>query len=59
MQQAAWYTKAAPTFSDALALVRQRLWTQTSFPTLPCEADREKVSRALLDHLASLLCYAA
>jgi DDE superfamily endonuclease len=58
-QQAAWYTKAAPTFSDALALVRQRLWTQTSFPTLPGEADSEKVSRALLDHLASLLCYAA
>jgi hypothetical protein len=58
-QQAAWYTKAAPTFSDALALVRQRLWTQTRFPTLPCTADSEKVSRAVFDQLASLLCYAA
>ncbi len=59
MQPAAWSTTAAPTFSDALALVRQRLWTQTRFPTLPCEAESENVSRALLDHLASLLCYAA
>jgi hypothetical protein len=25
-RQAAWYTKPLPTFSDALALVRQPLW---------------------------------
>lgn len=27
----AWYTKQQPTFSDALALVRSRLWQQRSF----------------------------
>jgi hypothetical protein len=59
LQQTAWYTKTTPTFSDALALVRRRLWTQATFPTFPCDADVEKVPRALLDHLADLLCYAA
>jgi hypothetical protein len=56
---AAWYTKITPTFSDALALVRRHLWTQTTFPTSPFDADVEKVPRALLTHLAHLLCYAA
>lgn len=59
MHVAAWYTKPAPTFSDALALVRRQLWTQTTFPTSPSDADVEKVPRALLTHLTDLLCYAA
>jgi hypothetical protein len=58
-QTAAWYTTTIPTFSDALALVRRHLWTQTTFPTSPREPDIEKVPRALLTHLADLLCYAA
>lgn len=56
---AAWYTKTTPTFSDALALVRRHLWTQTTFPTSLWKSDSEKVPRALLTHLADLLCYAA
>jgi len=59
LQQAAWYAKTMPTFSDALALVRRRLWTQMAFPTSTRDADREKIPRALLDHMATLLCYAA
>jgi hypothetical protein len=59
LPQTAWYTKTTPTFSDALALVRRHLWTQTTFPTSPGEPDIRKVPRALLDHLAGLLCYAA
>jgi hypothetical protein len=59
LQQTAWYTKTTPTFSDALALVRRRLWTQATFPPSPCDPNIEKVPRALLDHLADLLCYAA
>jgi hypothetical protein len=55
----AWYTKTTPTFSDALALVRRHLWTLTTFPTSLGNADGEKVPRALLTHLADLLCYAA
>jgi hypothetical protein len=57
--QAAWYAKTTPTFSDALALVRRRLWTSTIFPTSPCAHDLVKVPRALVDHLTGLLCYAA
>ena len=59
LQPTAWYRKTTPTFSDALALVRRRSWTQITFPTSPYQANDEKVPRALLDHLADLLCYAA
>jgi hypothetical protein len=59
MPQTAWYIKATPTFSDALALVRRRLWTHTTFPASPCDFEVKKVPRALLNHLAALLCYAA
>jgi hypothetical protein len=59
LRQAAWYSKTTPTFSDALALVRRRLWTQVAFPTSACHAESEKVPRALLVHLAELLCYTA
>jgi hypothetical protein len=58
-QQAAWYRKTMPTFSDALALVRRHLWAHTTFPTSPTVPEVEKVSRALLDHVTTLLCYAA
>jgi hypothetical protein len=59
LRPTAWYTKTAPAFSDALALVRRHLWTQATFPTSLCQANGEKVPRALLDHLADLLSYAA
>jgi hypothetical protein len=59
LPQTAWDAKATPTFSDALARVRRRLWTQMTFPTSPREADVEQVPRALLEHLANLLCYVA
>jgi hypothetical protein len=59
LQQSAWYRKTTPTFSDALALLRHRLWTQTTFPTSPFLPEVGKVPRALLDHLSRLLCYAA
>jgi hypothetical protein len=57
--QTAWYTKPVPTFSDALALVRRQLWKHMTFPTSSGPSYVEKVPRVLLDHLASLLCYAA
>jgi hypothetical protein len=58
-RQAAWYTKATPTFVDALASVRQRLWAQTIFQTLAPDTDPLKLPRALLERLNDLLCYAA
>jgi hypothetical protein len=58
-RQTAWYTKTVPTFVDALALVRRRLWAQTHFQTTLPNADPAKIPQVLFDHLADLLCYAA
>jgi hypothetical protein len=32
IRTAAWYAKPRPTFSDALAVVRRELWSQSIFP---------------------------
>jgi DDE superfamily endonuclease len=57
--QSAWYQKSLPTFSDALASVRQRFWQVRLFHTSTQTTDIVKVPQALLDCWASLLCYAA
>jgi hypothetical protein len=59
VQQAAWYTKAPPTFADAMALVRRHLWAQTRFCLTPSDPAVQQIPRALVDRLAELLCYAA
>ncbi len=59
VRHAAWYAKPLPTFSDTLALVRQYLWTQTDFRLSLADDDKQQVPRALVEHLAHLLCYAA
>ncbi len=59
LQKTAWYTKVAPIFGDALALVRRQLWTRLTFPTSPSNSEVGKVPRALIDYLTELLCYAA
>ena len=59
VRRSAWYCKPLPTFADALALVRRQLWTEATFHTLPPESDLVNIPRALIDHLADLLCYAA
>ena len=55
---AAWYAKTLPAFSDTLALVRHYLWTQTTFPLSLSDPEDQNVPRALVTHLAELLCYA-
>ena len=42
----------------SLALMRRRLWRQTTFPKSLCLPDVEKVPRTLLDHMNGLLRYA-
>ena len=59
VRQAAWYIKRQPTFSDALAMIRQLLWREAGFHLSHSEGDRVKVSRVLLDRLTDALCYAA
>lgn len=53
----AWYPKTLPTFSDALALVRSRLWAYFTFQTSQDDPDMIKVPRALLERFNDLLCY--
>jgi hypothetical protein len=57
--RAAWYRKPHPTFSDALALVRQELWANATFYGSPAQSDTVKVPRAYLERLTDAVCYAA
>ena len=59
VRQAAWYVKRLPTFSDALATVRQQLWGEVGFRTSRSETDSVKVDRAVLERMTDALCYAA
>jgi hypothetical protein len=59
VRRAAWYRKPSPTFSDALALVRQELWAHATFRRSSREPDTVEVSRAFVEHLTEMFCYAA
>lgn len=59
VRQAAWYSKALPTFSDTLAFVRQQLWPVTISWISPEEADMVKIPKSLLARLTDALAYAA
>ena len=59
-RQAAWYAKPLPTFSDALAFVRQFLWS--AYPTFRISKEKPdmlKIPKPLFDTLISTLSYAA
>ena len=59
-RQSAWYAKTRPTFSDALAVVRQHLWQQReTFLMSSPNPDMVKISRPYLDTLVEAACYAA
>lgn len=55
----AWYQKSTPTFTDALALVRQQLWQLKTFQMSTDRPDMVKVPTELFNTWADLLCYAA
>jgi DDE superfamily endonuclease len=59
VRQAAWYTKALPTFSDTLAFVRQHLWPSTFFSVSSREGDTVQIPRVLFDHFVDTLAFAA
>ncbi len=54
-QQSAWYQKVHPTFSDALALVRQQLWAKQQFLTSPSEAEVKYLNQPLMQHLYDVI----
>jgi hypothetical protein len=58
IRQAAWYCKPLPTFSDALAVVRDQLWQAMAFHISPSATDMAKVPRILLKRFTEALCYA-
>src|ERR671927_1190300 len=51
-----WYVKQAPTFSDALALVRHALWTSATFGLSASNLNPSKVSAEVLNRLMVLAC---
>lgn len=53
----AWYPKPLPTFADAFALVRSRLWAHLTFQLSADDTDMVKVPRVLLDRFNDLLAY--
>ena len=58
-RQSAWYRKAAPTFSDALAAVRIALWRQALFRMSGPEAQTVKNAGPVFERMSTALAYAA
>ncbi len=59
VRSAAWYTKPEATFADALALVRQHLWSTVKFTNSARKGGVVAIPRAVLHGLVDTLCYAA
>jgi hypothetical protein len=59
VRQAAWYQKAAPTFADALAIVRRAIWSTQTLSMSRNDSDIVKILHALLLRLTETLSYAA
>jgi len=58
-RQAAWYQKQLPTFSDALALVRQQLWPINISWMSGAKSDVVIIPKALFERLTDTLAFAA
>ena len=59
VRHSAWYSKTYPTFSDAIALVRQHLWDHLHFSMSQQETDMIKIPRALFERVMDAVSYAA
>jgi len=57
IRQAAWYPKSLPTFSDAIALVRSRIWTHWGFWISSSDPDIQISQPVLLKRLFEAVCY--
>ena len=57
IRQTAWYHKAQPTFSDALALVRRQIWQGLCFEMTDAHTDNTKRLAQTQNRLLSALCY--
>jgi hypothetical protein len=59
VRSAAWYVKGEPTFSDAIALVRRHLWTNTNFTNSPSDTGSVEIPIPVLHGMVDALCYTA
>ncbi len=59
LRRAAWYPKPQPSFSDALAAVRHRLWTSATFSASPNHGEVAKIPREPLERLTQAACFPA
>jgi hypothetical protein len=57
VRQAAWYCKPLPTFSDALALVRQEVWQHRYFQLSQKHYDVHKMQPEVLNYLCNAAFY--
>ncbi|MFQ5448420.1 MAG: transposase [Saprospiraceae bacterium] len=57
--QTAWYVKPYPTFSDAVASVRYRIWQFQYFSMSSQNGDMEKLKQLLTEHIAFMAARAA
>jgi len=57
VRQAAWYHKRTPTFSDALAVVRRRIWEHWGLCMSSENSDMHKLPPMLLQRLFEAVCY--
>jgi hypothetical protein len=57
IRQAAWYVKTTPTFSDAIALVRRRMWEHWGFCMSGASTNMQKSRPDLLNRLFEAACY--
>jgi hypothetical protein len=57
VRQAAWYVKSTPTFSDAIALVRKRIWTHWGFCMSGFAPNMQKSHAILFKRLFEAVCY--
>jgi hypothetical protein len=56
---AGWYRKSLPTFSDALATVRQRIWSGGNSRRSRSDCDGANTSAPMLNTSIDIACYAA
>jgi hypothetical protein len=59
VRQTAWYAKPLPTFSDAIAAVRNALWRCPTFHTSHFNRHIAKLPAAIFDRFAAALCYSS
>jgi len=59
LKPCAWYQKSRPTFSDAIASVRYRIWQNQHFCMSPFQADIQKLNPPWAEHLIFMLTRAA